>query len=61
MTNLSLNARAALLSVLILFVGLAVWELSIPAQQAVGELTEYEKLTGAGAPRAGVPPPSQVI
>lgn len=61
MGMLSLNMRAAILSVLMLVVGLAAWELSIPAQKAVGELTEYERLTGAGEARAGVPPPSQVM
>lgn len=61
MGMLSLNMRAAILSILILVVGLSIWELSIPAQKAVGELTEYERLTGAGEARAGVPPPSQVM
>ena len=60
MNTLSLNQRAALLSVLLLVVGLLAWELSIPAQRAVEELTEYEILTGAGSAKAGVPPPSQV-
>ena len=60
MNTLSLNQRAALLSVLLLVVGLLAWELSIPAQKAVEELTEYERLTGAGSAKAGVPPPSQV-
>ncbi len=58
--TLSDNGRAILWSFLILIVGLFVWELSIPAQKAASELTEYEKLTGGGAPKAGVPPPSQV-
>ncbi|ARE83031.1 bicarbonate transport system permease protein CmpB [Roseovarius mucosus] len=61
MSTLSLNQRALLLSVVILFVGLFLWEMSIPAQKAVGELTEYERLTGGGAQKAGVPPPSQVL
>lgn len=61
MATLSVNKRAALLSVLMLLVGLLIWEAAIPAQKAAGELTEYERLTGAGAPKAGVPPPSQVI
>lgn len=61
MFALSLNQRAALLSVVLLIAGLFIWEMSIPAQKAVGELTEYERLTGGGAPKAGVPPPSQVI
>jgi nitrate/nitrite transport system permease protein len=61
MSTLSLNQRALLLSVVMLFVGLFVWEMAIPAQKAVGELTEYERLSGGGAQKAGVPPPSQVI
>ncbi|MGY9045689.1 nitrate ABC transporter permease [Puniceibacterium antarcticum] len=61
MAKLSLNQRAALLSVILLVVTILIWEAAIPAQQAVGELTEYERLTGGGAPRAGVPAPSQVI
>ncbi len=61
MPALSLNYRAAILSVVILVVGLLIWEAAIPAQKAVGELTEYEILTGGGQPKAGVPPPSEVI
>lgn len=61
MKSLSLNYRAAILSFMLLFGGLFIWEASIPAQKAVGELTEYERLTGGGAPKAGVPPPSQII
>ncbi len=61
MTGLSLNMRAAILSFVILIVGLLIWEAAIPAQKAVGELTEYERLTGGGQQKAGVPPPSQVI
>ncbi|GGB99916.1 nitrate ABC transporter, permease protein [Marivita lacus] len=59
--NLSINKRAAILSIVMLVVGLLIWEAAIPAQKAVGELTEYERLTGGGAQKAGVPPPSQVI
>lgn len=58
--TLSQNGKAALLSLLILAVGLIAWEVSIPAQQAAGELTEYERLMGGGSPRAGIPAPSQV-
>lgn len=61
MSNLSLNQRAALLSVLMLIVGLLIWEAAIPAQKAAEELTEYERLTGSGSAKAGVPPPSDVI
>ncbi|PVZ50995.1 nitrate ABC transporter, permease protein [Phaeobacter sp. JL2872] len=61
MDNLSVNQRAVILSVVMLVVGLLIWEAAIPAQKAASELTEYERLTGGGAPKAGVPPPSQVI
>ncbi|PHP65314.1 nitrate ABC transporter, permease protein [Zhengella mangrovi] len=61
MDRLSTNQRAAILSFVILVLGLFVWEAAIPAQKAASELTEYERLTGGGAPKAGVPPPSQVI
>ncbi len=61
MGTLSLNQRAALLSVFMLVVGLLIWEAAVPAQKAVEELTEYERLTGAGEAKAGVPPPSQVF
>ena len=59
--TLSTNQRAALLSVVMLVVGLLIWEAAIPAQKAAEELTEYERLTGGGAPKAGVPPPSEVL
>jgi nitrate/nitrite transport system permease protein len=61
MKQLTLNQRAAVLSFAILVVGLLAWELSIPAQKAAEELTEYERLTGAGSAKAGVPPPSDVL
>ena len=61
MSTLSINKRAAILSVALLIFGLLIWEASIPAQKLASELTEYERLTGAGVPKAGVPPPSQVI
>ncbi len=60
-STLSVNQRAAVLSVVMLVVGLLIWEAAIPAQKAAEELTEYERLTGGGAPKAGVPPPSQVF
>jgi nitrate/nitrite transport system permease protein len=61
MPTLSLNFRAAILSISLLLVGLLIWEAAIPVQKAVGELTEYELLTGGGQPKAGVPPPSKVM
>jgi nitrate/nitrite transport system permease protein len=59
--TLSLNQKAALLSLLLLAIGLLVWEAAIPGQKPLSEMTEYERLTGGGAQKAGVPPPSQVI
>lgn len=53
--------RAALLSLVVLAVGLGVWQAATATSGvATGELTEYELLTGAAAPKAGVPPPSEV-
>lgn len=59
--SLSLNQKAAFLSGILLIVGLLAWEAAIPAQKTLEEMTEYERLTGGGAQKAGVPPPSQVI
>ncbi|MGR3493947.1 nitrate ABC transporter permease [Citreimonas sp.] len=59
--NLSLNQRAAILSIVLLVVGLLIWEAAIPAQKAAEDLTEYERLMGLGQERAGVPPPSDVL
>jgi nitrate/nitrite transport system permease protein len=61
MQMLSVNKRAALLSVVLLIVALGAWEISV-TRQVMGEaLTEYEILMGVGQPRAAVPPPSDVI
>ncbi|MCC9620758.1 nitrate ABC transporter permease [Thalassospira sp. MA62] len=57
----SLNARALLLSVVLLAVFLGVWEAASPKQETAGELTEYELLMGGAEPKAAVPPPSDVI
>lgn len=59
--TLSLNQKAALLSIVLLVVGLLVWEAAIPGQKPLEQMTEYERLTGGGAQKAGVPPPSQVL
>ncbi|WP_245306186.1 nitrate ABC transporter permease [Roseovarius aestuariivivens] len=59
--SLSINQRAAILSILMLVCGLLIWEAAIPAQKAATELTEYERLMGLGEERAGVPPPSDVL
>jgi nitrate/nitrite transport system permease protein len=61
MHMLSVNKRAALLSVVLLIVALGTWEISV-TRQVMGEaLTEYEILMGLGQPRAAVPPPSDVL
>ncbi|MDV7200771.1 nitrate ABC transporter permease [Roseovarius sp. 10] len=49
------------MSLIMLVVGLLIWEAAIPAQTAASELTEYERLMGLGQERAGVPPPSDVL
>jgi nitrate/nitrite transport system permease protein len=61
MASLSINQRGALLSVLMLVVGLLFWEAAIPEQQLATEMTEYERLMGGGAPRAAIPPPSDIF
>ncbi len=57
----SLNARALVLSLVLLAVLLGLWEAASPKQQLAGELTEYELLMGGAEPKAAVPPPSDVI
>ena len=59
--NLTINQRAAILSLVMLVGGLLVWEAAIPAQKAAENLTEYELLMGLGQERAGVPPPSDIL
>ena len=61
MAATGLNLRAAILSLVILAIGLGLWQaVTGGGGGATGELTEYELLTGAAAPKAGVPPPSEV-
>ncbi len=61
MPSLSMNTRAAILSVVLLIVFLGAWEVSV-TRQVIGEaLTEYEILMGLGQQRAAVPPPSDVM
>lgn len=61
MATLSISQRGAILSVLMLVVGLLFWEAAIPEQQLATEMTEYERLMGGGAPRAAIPPPSDIF
>ncbi|MFC4237182.1 nitrate ABC transporter permease [Thalassospira xianhensis] len=57
----SLNARALLLSAVLLAVLLGIWEAASPQQKLGSELTEYEILMGGAEPKAAVPPPSAVF
>lgn len=59
--NLTINQRAAILSLVMLVGGLLIWEAAIPAQKTAENLTEYELLMGLGQERAGVPPPSDIL
>ncbi|WP_404422629.1 nitrate ABC transporter permease [Thalassospira australica] len=57
----SLNARALLLSAVLLVVVLGIWEAASSRQIMGSELTEYEILMGGAEPKAAVPPPSAVF
>ncbi|HSG03162.1 MAG TPA: nitrate ABC transporter permease [Marinobacterium sp.] len=57
----SLQARPIILSVSLLILLLGIWELSIPEQKLATDLTEYELLMGGAEPKAGVPPPSEIV
>ncbi|NBC12301.1 MAG: nitrate ABC transporter permease [Gammaproteobacteria bacterium] len=57
----SLNARAVLVSLVLLVVSLGLWQLSHKPPEVDTEMTEYERLMGGADQEARVPPPSQVI
>ncbi|MDD7983709.1 nitrate ABC transporter permease [Lentisphaera marina] len=57
----SLNIKAAFLSIVILFVGLALWEVFNQAPKATEELDEFALLMGGEDKEARVPPPSKVF
>jgi len=58
---MSLTVKSALLSVLLLFGLLGVWEVSTPTVTDAENMTEYEMLMGGASDEARVPPPSQII
>lgn len=58
---LSQNMKAVVLSVLLLAIGLGIWEIATPSVESGGALSEYELLTGGGGQQARVPPPSDII
>ena len=57
----SMNVRAILVSLSLLFVCLGVWEVSNQPPEASGAMSEYEMLMGGADQEARVPPPSQVL
>ncbi len=56
-----INARAALLSLIILFIGLGIWEALNQPPPSTEALTEYELMMGSSDNEARVPPPSAVL
>lgn len=61
MAALPTTYKAPLLSVILVFSLLAVWELFTPAVKSAENMTEYELLMGGASEEARVPPPSAVI
>ncbi len=57
----SLNVRATLVSLALLVVLLALWELANQPPESTEAVTEYEMLMGGADQEARVPPPSDVI
>ncbi|MAZ69515.1 nitrate ABC transporter permease [Porticoccus sp.] len=57
----SLNMKATLLSLLLLLVGLGIWEAMNQVPAASTGLSEYERMMGGADQEARVPPPSQVF
>lgn len=58
---LSLNIRAAIVSIVLLLLFLCIWEALNQPPAASEELTEFEMLMGGADEEARVPPPSQVL
>lgn len=57
----SLNLRALILSLILLMLGLGVWEWLNQPPEATEALSEFELLMGGADQEARVPPPSQVL
>lgn len=58
---MSLNSKSLVLSLVILFSFLGIWELSVHKPDASKPLTEYELLMGGADQESRVPPPSDVF
>lgn len=57
----SLRIKSLILTVVILFTLLGIWELAVQPPERTEALTEYELLIGGADQEARVPPPSKVI
>lgn len=57
----NLNTRAVILSIVILFVTLGLWEAANQPPEASEALSEFELLMGGADQEARVPPPSDVL
>ena len=58
---MTLNVKAAFLSIVVLVITLGIWEARTPAVKDAADMTEYEMLMGGASAEARVPPPSAVI
>lgn len=61
MDTVSLNVKALVLSLVLLLIGLGLWEALNQPPPASEELSEFEQLMGGADKEARVPPPSKVI
>ena len=61
MDTASLNVKARVLSLVLLLIGLGIWEALNQPPPASEELSEFEQLMGGADKEARVPPPSKVI
>ena len=61
MDTVSLNVKALVLSLVLLLIGLGIWEALNQPPPASEELSEFEQLMGGADKEARVPPPSKVI
>lgn len=58
---MTLNTKAALVSLLFLVLTLGIWEAMNPVPKASEALTEFDLLMGGADQEARVPPPSQIL
>ena len=58
---MSINMKAPILSLLLLFGLMGIWEMSTPQVKSTENMTEYELLMGGASEEARVPPPSAIV